>query len=94
MYAIELAEKRSNLAWAPATTGGAWKYAEAFLNECERLGDEAACIEGDSHTTHVGAYAAGLDEALTSPICELTGEFYGVYQRGKKRTAAMITAAK
>jgi len=93
-YAIELAETRSNLAWPPKTPGEARKYAEAFLNECERLGDEAACVEGGSYTTYAGSYAAGLDEALTPPVCELAGELREACQRGRERAAAMIAAAK
>ena len=93
-YAIELAEARSNITWPPSTTEEARAYAEAFLQECERQGDEAACVEGGSYTTHAGAYAAGLDEALIPPICELAGKFREACQRGRERAAAMITSAQ
>jgi len=93
-YAIELAEVRSNLTWPPRNSGEAWLYAEAFLEECARQGERAACIEGGSYTTYAGAYAADLDEAMTPPICELARDLRESCQRGRERAAAMIANAK
>jgi hypothetical protein len=93
-YAIELAEARSKITWPPSTTEEARAYAEAFLRECERQGDRAACVEGGSYTTHAGAYASDLADALIPPICDLAGNLREACQRGKERAAAMIASAQ